>query len=78
MNAETRDTIYFGNETFINPSGQSGKRSYHELAVLLGSDEDGQFSLPVTLIYNEEFERVSEARKYLNSKAMLEFLRAPD
>ncbi len=77
MNAETQDTITFGGKTFINPSARSGRRSYHELAVLLGSDEEGQFSLPATLIYDEEFERVSEARKYLSSKAMLKFLIAP-
>ncbi len=71
MNAETKDTITFGGKTFINPSSVSGRRSYHELATLLGSDDDGQFALPALVIFDEEFQRIARYDRYINSKRMM-------
>jgi thiol-disulfide isomerase/thioredoxin len=76
MNAETMDSIYFGGKLFVNSNpgvGRKGK-GFHELAVLLGKDEQGQFSLPTILIYNTRFEPVARYHRYLNSKKMLDAL----
>lgn len=70
MNVETKDTIYFGGREFINTEVSS----YHQLALLLGKSEDGEFSLPTIVIYDQQFQPVKKYHQYLRSKNMLKAL----
>lgn len=74
MNAETTDSIYFGGKLFVNPNAEGKGKGFHELAVLLGKDEQGQFSLPAVLIYDTNFQPVARYHKYLNSRKMMDAL----
>ena len=76
MNVETTDTIYFGGRAFINAASAADrvKSDYHELAVLLGKNEQGQFSLPTIAIYDQQFQPVKKYHRYLHSKNMLQAL----
>lgn len=71
MDAETKDTIYFGGKMFVNRSVNDKKAAYHELAVLLGKNGEGQFSLPTIAIYDEQFQLVNKYHEYLHAKKML-------
>lgn len=77
MNVETIDTIYFGGQEFINPAVSEGKPSFHQLAVLLGKNENGQFFMPTMVIYDDRFQPIKKYHKYLHSKSLLQALRMP-
>lgn len=70
MNVETTDTIYFGGKAFMN----NATDDYHELALLLGKNENGKFSLPTVIIYDQQFRLLRKYHKYLHSKDMLQAL----
>ena len=70
MNVEATDTIYFGGRQFTNTAADD----YHQLALLLGKNEHGEFSLPTVAIYDQQFQLVRKYHKYLHSKGMLQAL----
>ena len=74
MDAETTDTIHFGGKQFVNHTVNDRRIGFHELAVLLGKNEDGQFSLPLMVIYDSRFQLVRRIDRYTHSKAFLEIL----
>lgn len=69
MNVETNDTIQFGGKEFVK-----GDTGFHELAALLGKDEEGRFSMPAMAIYDERFQPVKKYHKYLHSRNLLKAL----
>ena len=70
MNVETTDTIYFGGKEFIHLPAND----YHQLALLLGRNESGEFALPTVAIYDQQFRLLRKYHKYLHSKDMLQAL----
>ena len=67
MNAQTTDTISFGGKEFVNKK----RVGFHELAVLLGKNNKGKFSLPLMLLYDSRFRVVRRIERYMPSKAFL-------
>ena len=74
MDAETTDTIYFGGRQFVNSTMNDRRIGFHELTVLLGKNEGGQFSLPLMVIYDSRFQLVNRINRYTHSKAFLKVL----
>ncbi len=74
MNAETRDTIFFGGKYFVNPT-PAGENGFHSLAVLLGKNEEGSFTLPTVAIFDEQFQPLAKYHHYMHSKKLLKALR---
>ncbi len=70
MNAETRDTITFGGETFINKEFGRKRNPTHEIPLLLASRENRPFSLPAILILNNRFEIIERYFEYLSPQKM--------
>jgi thiol-disulfide isomerase/thioredoxin len=75
MLAETTDTIYFGGKEFFNTAPAGKQPGFHQLAVLLGrNDDSGMFSLPTMIIYDEQLRPVQKYHEYLHSKSMIKAL----
>lgn len=63
MNAESRDTIIFGGDVFVNKQFGKKRQPTHEIPLLLASREGTPFSLPAMIVLDENFkirERVFE------------------
>ena len=76
MDAETRDSIFFGGKRFVNrsSSNDAGRKGYHELALLLGSKENGDFQLPTIAIFDTNFQVIKKYHHYMHSKKLLKVL----
>ncbi|MEC8885391.1 MAG: thioredoxin family protein, partial [Bacteroidota bacterium] len=74
MNAETTDSITFDGKVFTNPLAKTQRNAVHQLAALLGSREDREFSLPVTLIFDKQFNVKLRIFEYYTSKELLKYL----
>ncbi len=72
MNAETADTVSFGNQNYINKELGLRRNATHEIALLLGSREGRAFSLPVVVVLDKSFKITSRYFEYLSPKKMLE------
>ncbi len=73
MDAETRDTIRFDGQTFMNRQAHGREKGIHELAFLLGQ-RDGQFIPPTMLVLDEKFRVRERVFEYLSSKDLLKIL----
>ena len=71
MDAESKDTIVFDGATFINSQIKTKRNGVHELPLLLASRKHKAFTLPVTLILDENFEIKERIFKYCTSKQLL-------
>ena len=73
MNVESKDTIVFGNQIFLN---KRHKRinPIHEIALLLGSRQEKPFSLPVLITFNDSFTATARYFQFLDANAMIEML----
>lgn len=63
LDAETTDTFYFNNHTFVNPN-PTQRGSVNELAYSL---LNGKMMYPTTVYLDEKFNRLSIAPGYLNA-----------
>lgn len=72
FNAESRDTISFGGQQFVNAEASKKRKANHQIALALGSRENYPFSLPVVVVLDENFQVVSRHFQYLSPKKMLE------
>jgi thioredoxin-related protein len=76
MNVETADTVFFGNQVFINE--RINKRNpVHQIALLMASRKGKPFSLPAMVFLNENFEATARYFQYLNTEQMIEILKNP-
>ena len=73
MNIETRDTIIFGGQTFINKRYKK-VNPIHEIALLMGSRKNKPFSLPVFILFDEKFIAKSRYFQFLDANAILTIL----
>ena len=74
MNVETTDTIHFDGQIFTNKQHLTKRNGVHELPLLLATRPNKPFSLPVTLIFNEEFAVEKRIFEYYTSGLLLGFL----
>ena len=75
MNVETKDTIYFGEQTFINERIKK-RNPVHQIPLLMARQKNKPFSLPALVFLDERFQATSRYFQYLNvvqlSKILLE------
>ena len=76
MNADTKDTIIFGGDQFINEQIGKSRRPTHQIPLLLASREGQPFSLPAIVILNAEFKLEERFFEYMDAKQLLNFLQA--
>ena len=74
MDVETTDSIHFDGKTFTNTQALTRRNGVHDLALLLGTRPKKSFSLPVTLILNEDFTIEKRIFNYYTSELLLEYL----
>ncbi len=73
MNIETRDTIIFGGQTFVNKRYKK-VNPIHEIAILMGSRKNKPFSLPVFILFDEKFIAKSRYFQFLDANSLLTIL----
>ncbi len=74
MNAETRDTIVFGGQTYVNREFGRKRNPTHEIPLLLATRESYPFSLPAMILLNEDFEITGRYFEYLSPEKLTEIL----
>lgn len=74
MHAESRDTISFLGQRFVNKNVGKSRTPFHELPLLIGSRENATFSLPVNMILDESLSIKRRHFEYLSPKELLKFL----
>ncbi|WP_299778912.1 thioredoxin family protein [uncultured Formosa sp.] len=75
MDVETQDTIVFDNVTFTNKQSLTQRNGIHEIPLLLASREGFPFSLPATIILNQDFTVQNRVFEYYTSSELLEILK---
>jgi len=75
MNSETKDTITFDGQKFINKNIGKSRNPTHEIPLLLAKRKNRPFSLPATIILDENFKIKKRDFEYISTKRMLEFLK---
>ncbi|MEM6893497.1 MAG: thioredoxin family protein [Bacteroidota bacterium] len=74
MNAESRDTIVFGGDTFFNKNVGKTRQPFHDIPLLLASREGPPFSLPAMVLLDEAFQIRERIFEYRTPKQLLEIL----
>ena len=74
MDAEYKDSIYFGNQVYINQEVGKKRNPTHQIALILASRENEPFSLPAIVILNERFEVERRFFEYLSPKKLNQIL----
>lgn len=73
MNVESKDTIRFGQQVFVNKR-INRLNPIHEIALLLASRKDSPFSLPAIVFLDKEFAPRSRYFQYLDVRTMMSIL----
>ena len=74
MDAESRDTIQFGGDFYINEQLGKSRNPTHQIPLLLASRENRPFSLPAMVLLNEKFEVTDRYFEYLSPKKLANIL----
>ena len=69
FDAESADTINFDGQIFINRERSGRRKGFHEIARILGG-RDGRFTVPVTIILEDDFSVRSRHFEYLSIKKL--------
>jgi thioredoxin-related protein len=75
MNAESTDTIAFEGKKFYNEELGKKRNPIHQIPLLLASRKGYPFSLPVTLILDEQFQVKRREFQYVSAKKMVRILK---
>lgn len=73
MNIETKDTVVFGGQTFVNKRYKK-VNPVHEIALLLASRKNKAFSLPAFILLDENFLAKSRYFQFLDAKSLISIL----
>lgn len=73
MNVESRDTMYFGNQKFVNKRSKR-RNSVHEIPLLMASQKGKPFSLPALVFLDENFKATARYFQYLNVEQFLDII----
>lgn len=74
MDVEGKDSISFDGVLFTNKQSLKKRNGVHEIPLLLASREHYPFSLPATIILNEDFTVRERLFEYYTSKRLIESL----
>lgn len=75
MDSESRDTISFDGKIFFNQQVGKYRNPIHQIPLLLASREGYPFSLPATLILDEDFKVKKRYFEYLSRKKLIRILK---
>ena len=73
MNVETKDTIFFGNQQFINQRLKR-RNPIHQIPLLMASQKNKPFSLPALIFLDKNFNATARYFHSLNSNQLTEIL----
>ncbi|WP_347373704.1 thioredoxin family protein [Aequorivita sp. Q41] len=73
MNVESKDTIYFGNEVFINKRARR-RNPVHQIPLLMASQKGKPFTLPALIFLDEKFQAKARYFQYLNVAQLTKIL----
>lgn len=73
MNIESKDTIYFGNQIFMNKRIKR-RNPIHEIPLLMASRKNKAFSLPAMVFLDEKFQATARYFQALNTEQFLNLL----
>lgn len=74
MNIESRDTIHFGEQVFVNER-LNRRNPVHQVALLMGSRKNIPFSLPAMVVLDEDFKARARYFQFLNKQQLLKALK---
>lgn len=74
MNIESKDTITFGNQKFINER-QNRRNPVHQIPLLMVRQKNKPFSVPALVFLDEKFQVTSRYFQYLNVGQFLEIIK---
>lgn len=74
MNTESKETIVFDGKTYINKNLGKSRNPTHEIPLLLASRKNKPFSLPATIILDENFKIEKRYFEYLSPKKLKKIL----
>ena len=74
MDAETKDTVVFDEQKYINRDIGKKRNPVHEIPLLLASRDGVPFSLPAIVILDESFHVRERHFEYIAPQKMLEIL----
>lgn len=73
MNVESRDTVVFGQQTFVNKR-RNKVNPIHQIALLMASRKNKPFSLPAFIVLDEKFTATARYFQFLDADAMVKVL----
>lgn len=73
MNVETKDTVVFGEQVFVNKRIKKAN-PVHEIALLMASRKDKPFSVPAIVLLDESFVAKARYFQFLDADAMSKIL----
>lgn len=73
MNVESKDTIYFGNQQFVNERMKK-PNPVHQIPLMMASQKGKPFSLPAMILLDEKFVAKARYFQYLDAKSLLGIL----
>lgn len=74
MDVESKDSIWFDNQWFVNEQAKTRRNGIHQLPLLLASRESHPFSLPTTLFLHSDFTVRERVFQYYTSAQLLQLL----
>ena len=69
FDAESTDTVHFDGQAFVNNQATQRRKGFHDIALLLGS-RNGTFTVPVTMVLDQNFTVLSRHFEYLDSRQL--------
>jgi len=73
MNIESRDTVLFGDQTFVNKRYKR-VNPVHEIALLMAGRKNKPFSLPAFVFLDEKFIATARYFQFLDASSMVNIL----
>ncbi len=73
MNVETKDTIFFGNQKFVNER-QKKLNPVHQIPLMMASRKGKPFSLPAMILLDENFAATARYFQYLDAGQLVQIL----
>ena len=74
MDAESKDTVVFDEQQYINREFGKKRNPVHEIPLLLASRENVPFTLPAIVVLDESFRVRERYFQYITARKMLEIL----
>lgn len=73
MDVESKDTIYFGNQQFVNERIKK-PNPVHQIPLMMASQKGKPFSLPAMILLDEKFVAKARYFQYLDAKSLVGIL----